>query len=59
MNRYVAAAALVLLWNCGAGHTPAGQAALVEIKNGDVSALRAEFNQAAGSVRAIVLLSPT
>jgi hypothetical protein len=41
------------------GHAPAGQPALVELDSQALSALQAEFNRASGSLRVVLLLSPT
>ena len=41
------------------GHPPAGQPVLVELDSQALSALQAEFNRTSGSLRVILLLSPT
>ena len=43
----------------GTHNVPTGQPALVELAPHSVETLRADFNQAADTVRVIVLLSPT
>ena len=43
----------------GAGHTPTGQSALIEMNSQALSHLQAEFNREADSMRVIALLSPT
>jgi hypothetical protein len=41
------------------GHAPAAQPALTELDTKTLSGLQTEFNRAAGSLRVILLLSPT
>jgi len=41
------------------GHAPAGQPVLIELDNKTLSGLQTEFNRTAGSLRVILLLSPT
>jgi hypothetical protein len=41
------------------GHAPAGQPVLVELDSPALSALQTEFNRTSGSLRVILLLSPT
>jgi hypothetical protein len=41
------------------GHAPAGQTVLTELDNKTLSGLQTEFNRSAGSLRVILLLSPT
>jgi hypothetical protein len=54
-------AVLVVLawWQFGAHDVPAGQPPLATLDPTTISALREDFNGAAGQVRIIVLLSPT
>lgn len=50
----------VLAWHYYARPlAPAGQPPLIEISASNLDRLRGEFNQAAGDVRVILLLSPT
>ena len=51
--------ALAGLYYAKAGHVPAGQPPLVEIDSHTLSELQADFNRTAGSVRVILLISPT
>ena len=46
-------------WQFGAHNVPAGQPPLATLNATTISALREDFNRAAGQVRIIVLLSPT
>ena len=46
-------------WRFGAHDVPSGQPPLATLDATTVSALREDFNAAAGQVRIIVLLSPT
>jgi hypothetical protein len=60
----VVLAAVVALLATGAyfswpGHAPAGQPVLLELDTRTLSALQAEFNRTSGSIRVILLLSPT
>ena len=59
----VLAAVLALLvtgaWFSWPGHAPAGQPVLVELDDRTLSALQAEFNHTSGSLRVVLLLSPT
>ena len=41
------------------GHAPVGQPVLAELDSQALSALQAEFNRSSGSLRVILLLSPT
>ena len=41
------------------GHAPPGQPPLVEVNSSTLIALQAEFNRTTGSLRIILLLSPT
>lgn len=43
----------------GTHFTPRGQPSLVHLNPGLLESLRSEFNQAAGEVRVVALLSPT
>jgi hypothetical protein len=43
----------------GTHFTPAGQPGLVHLNAAVLESLRSEFNQAAGEVRVVALLSPT
>jgi hypothetical protein len=43
----------------GNGHAPAGQPPLIEMSNSQLNTLQADFNRTAGSLRVILLLSPT
>jgi hypothetical protein len=43
----------------GTHNVPPGQPALVELAPHSVETLRADFNQAADTVRVLILLSPT
>ncbi len=52
----VAAAGAYFSWP---GHPPAGQPVLVELDTQTLSALQTEFNRTSGSLRVILLLSPT
>lgn len=51
--------ALAGLYFTTPGHAPPGQPPLAVVDGQTLSALRAEFNRTAGSVRVILLLSPT
>jgi hypothetical protein len=55
----VAGIALAGVFLGRAGHAPAGQPPLVEINTAAIAALQAEFNQTSGSLRILLLLSPT
>jgi hypothetical protein len=67
MNRRAAIRPLVLLAILGAlagyafqvPHTPGGQPPLETVTAENLPAFRSEFNDAAGTVRVILLLSPT
>jgi hypothetical protein len=51
---------LALAWHFQAGVTvPPGQPALMSLTAGNFGQLRLAFNEAAGDVRIVVLLSPT
>lgn len=63
-TRVIALASVLVLLLAGvyflkSSHTPEGQPSLVEIDSPALSALQAEFNRTAHSVRVILLLSPT
>ena len=55
----VALAAVLGRQQFGTHNTPPGQPALLHLAPHSVETLRADFNQASGDVRLIVLLSPT
>jgi hypothetical protein len=56
----VAVVALFFLYYLYGGSTvPAGQPALVRLKNSNLAALKDAFNASAGSVRVLLLVSPT
>ncbi len=55
----VAVAAALGRQQFGTHNTPDGQPALLHLAPQSVETLRADFNQASGDVRLIVLLSPT
>jgi hypothetical protein len=41
------------------GHTPSGQAALVDLTPRSLAGLQADFNRASSGVRVVLLISPT
>jgi len=56
----IAVAALFFLYYLYGGSTvPAGQSPLVRLNNSNLSALKDGFNASAGSVRVLLLVSPT
>jgi hypothetical protein len=55
----IAAAAVLGQQQFATHHAPKGQPALVHLDTRSLETLRADFNGAQGSVRLIVLLSPT
>jgi hypothetical protein len=55
----VVAAAVLGQQQFGTHEAPKGQPALVHLDAGSLEALRSDFNAAQGSVRLVVLLSPT
>ena len=55
----VLAVALGGIFFSGKGHAPLEQPPMVEMDNGALSGLRAEFNRTSDGFRVILLLSPT
>jgi hypothetical protein len=52
-------ALFLLYYFYGGSTTPAGQPPLVRLKNSNLATLKDAFNASAGSVRVLLLVSPT
>lgn len=50
---------LLLAGACGPGTAPAGQPPMAVLTDQTLETMRAQFNQAAGETRLVLLLSPT